>query len=130
MEFEVLKFSGGLIKQFSPVYFTIEEDEFYYKKKKSDDNFQRYHISYITEVYIKQKLKEKIKSNIYKKLINKSMEKERKKKLLCFFRIYQKVYFLQRYYLYLIYYYFHFWKLYSFLLKVNSAYIFLFLFSY
>ena len=59
MEFEVLKYGGGLIKQFSPAYFTIEEDEFYYKRKKSDDNFQRYHISYIKEVYIQQQLKEK-----------------------------------------------------------------------
>ena len=88
MEFEVLKFGGGLIKQFSPVYFTIEEDEFYYKKKKSDDNFQRYHISYITEVYIQQQLKEKqnyvliidlnanIDSNKKEKTVLKFAEKE------------------------------------------------------
>ena len=61
MEFEVLKYGGGLIKQFSPAYFIIEEDEFYYKRKKSDDDFQRYHISYINEVYIQQQLKEKQK---------------------------------------------------------------------
>ena len=53
MEFKVLK-SGGLVKQFHPVTFTIGEDEFFYKKKKNDEKKQKYHISYLNEVYIQQ----------------------------------------------------------------------------
>ena len=59
MEFDVLKFGGGLVKQFSSCIFVIEEDEFYCKKKKNDENFQRYHISYLKEVYIQRQIKEK-----------------------------------------------------------------------
>ena len=59
MEFEVLKFGGSLVKQFNPVIFVIEEDEFYYKKKKNDETFQRYHISYLKEIYIQKQIKEK-----------------------------------------------------------------------
>jgi len=59
MEFDVLKFGGGLVKQFSSCIFVIEEDEFYCKKKKNDENFQRYHISYLKEVYIQRQKKEK-----------------------------------------------------------------------
>ena len=59
MEFNILKQSGGFVKQFSPSIFVIEEDEFYYKKKKNDENFKRYHISYLKEVYIQKQIKEK-----------------------------------------------------------------------
>ena len=59
MEFDVLKFGGGLVKQFSSCIFVIEEDEFYYKKKKNDENYKRFHISYLKEVYIQKQIKEK-----------------------------------------------------------------------
>ena len=59
MEFNILKQSGGLVKQFNPTIFFIDEDEFYYKKKKNDENFKRYHISYLKEVYIQKQIKEK-----------------------------------------------------------------------
>ena len=59
MEFNILKFSGGLVKQFNPAIFVIEEDEFFYKKKKNDENFRRYHISYLKEVYIQKQMKDK-----------------------------------------------------------------------
>ena len=59
MEFNVLKYGGGLVKQFSSAIFIIDEDEFYYKRKRNDENFQRYHISYLTEVYIQKQIKEK-----------------------------------------------------------------------
>ena len=59
MEFNILKQSGGLVKQLSPFIFIIEEDEFYYKKKKTDENFKKYHISYLKEVYIQKQVKEK-----------------------------------------------------------------------
>ena len=59
MEFNVLKFGGGLVKQFNPAIFVIEEDEFYYKKKKNEENFKRYHISYLKEVYIQKKMNDK-----------------------------------------------------------------------
>ena len=59
MEFGVLKQSGGLVKQWSPFIFIIEEDEFYYKKKINEENYKRYHISYLKEVYIQKQVKEK-----------------------------------------------------------------------
>ena len=59
MEFNVLKFGGGLVKQFTSSIFVIEEDEFYCKKKKNDEDFKRYHISYLNEVYIQKQIKEK-----------------------------------------------------------------------
>ena len=59
MEFNVLKFGGGLVKQFYSTTFVIDEDEFYYKKKKADESHQIYHISYLNEVYIQRQLKEK-----------------------------------------------------------------------
>jgi len=54
-----LKQSGGLVKQFNPTIFFIDEDEFYYKKKKNDENYKRFHISYLKEVYIQKQIKEK-----------------------------------------------------------------------
>ena len=59
MEFNILKQSGGLVKQFNPTIFFIDEDEFYYKKKKNDENYKRFHISYLKEVYIQKQIKEK-----------------------------------------------------------------------
>ena len=59
MEFYILKQSGGLVKQFNPTIFFIDEDEFYYKKKKNDENYKRFHISYLKEVYIQKQIKEK-----------------------------------------------------------------------
>ena len=58
MEFKVMK-SGGFVKQYRPIIFTIGEDEFFYKKKKKDEKYQKYHISYLKEVYIQQTQKEK-----------------------------------------------------------------------
>lgn len=59
MEFNILKQSGGIVKQFNPTIFFIDEDEFYYKKKKNDENYKRFHISYLKEVYIQKQIKEK-----------------------------------------------------------------------
>ena len=59
MEFNILKQCGGLVKQFNPTIFFIDEDEFYYKKKKNDENYKRFHISYLKEVYIQKQIKEK-----------------------------------------------------------------------
>ena len=59
MEFNILKQSGGLVKRFNPTIFFIDEDEFYYKKKKNDENYKRFHISYLKEVYIQKQIKEK-----------------------------------------------------------------------
>ena len=59
MEFNILKQSGGLVKQFNPTIFFIDEDGFYYKKKKNDENYKRFHISYLKEVYIQKQIKEK-----------------------------------------------------------------------
>ena len=59
MEFNILKQSGGLVKQFNPTIFFVDEDEFYYKKKKNDENYKRFHISYLKEVYIQKQIKEK-----------------------------------------------------------------------
>ena len=82
MEFKVLK-SGGLVKQFRSIIFTIGEDEFYYQKKKKKDKIQRYHISYLNEVYIQQQAKEKpeyvLILEINKKHINKKKDKKDKK---------------------------------------------------
>ena len=52
MEFNVLKFGGGLVKQFNSSIFVIEEDEFYYKKKINEENYKRYHISYLIIINI------------------------------------------------------------------------------
>ena len=82
MEFKVLK-SGGLVKQFRSIIFTIGEDEFYYQKNKKKDKIQRYHISYLNEVYIQQQAKEKpeyvLILEINKKHINKKKDKKDKK---------------------------------------------------
>ena len=81
MEFEVLKFGGSLVKQFNPVIFVIEEDEFYYKKKKNDETFQRYHISYLKEIYIQKQIKEKHEYVLIIDL-NNSFENNKKEKTL------------------------------------------------
>ena len=78
MEFKVFK-SGGLVRQFHPVTFTIGEDEFFYKKKKNDEKYQKYHISYLNEVYIQQQ-KEKTDYILVLEVNNKNMEKKKNNK--------------------------------------------------
>ena len=79
MEFKVLK-SGGLVKKFRPIIFTIGEDEFYYQKKKNDDKLQRYHISYLNEVYIQQQIKEKPEYILMLEINIKNLDKKKKEK--------------------------------------------------
>ena len=80
MEFNVLKFGGGLVKQFNSSIFVIEEDEFYYKKKKNDEDFKRYHISYLNEVYIQKQIKEKQEYVLIIDLNNNNIENNKKEK--------------------------------------------------
>ena len=79
MEFKVLK-SGGVVKKFRPIIFTIGEDEFYYQKKKNDDKLQRYHISYLNEVYIQQQIKEKPEYILMLDINIKNLDKKKKEK--------------------------------------------------
>ena len=79
MEFKVMK-SGGLVKKFRPIIFTIGEDEFYYQKKKNDDKLQRYHISYLNEVYIQQQIKEKPEYILMLDINIKNLDKKKKEK--------------------------------------------------
>ena len=79
MEFNVLKSDGGLVKQFRSIIFTITQDEFYYKKKKSDEKFQKYHISYLNEVYIQQQ-KEKPSYLLILEINLKNTKKKKKEK--------------------------------------------------
>ena len=79
MEFNVLK-SGGLVKKYSPVIFTISEDEFYYKKSKSDEKYQIYHINYLNEIYIQQQAKEKPEYILFLEINIKYMEEKKKDK--------------------------------------------------
>ena len=78
MEFKVLK-SGGFVKQFRPIIFTIGEDEFFYKKKKKDEKYQKYHISYLNEVYI-QLQKEKPEYVLFLEINIKNMAKKKNNK--------------------------------------------------
>jgi hypothetical protein len=79
MEFNVLK-SGGLVKKYSPVIFTISEDEFYYKKSKSDEKYQIYHINYLNEIYLQQQAKEKPEYILFLEINIKYMEEKKKDK--------------------------------------------------
>ena len=78
MEFKVLK-SGGLVKKFLSIIFTIGEDEFYYQKK-NDDKLQKYHISYLNEVYIQQQIKEKPEYILMLEINIKNLDKKKKEK--------------------------------------------------
>lgn len=77
MEFNVLK-SGGLVKQYSSVIFTVQNDEFYYKKKKNDDKLRKYHISYLNEVYIQKQIKEKPEYVLMLEIDIKNINKKKK----------------------------------------------------
>ena len=79
MEFNVLK-SGGFVKKYRPIIFTITQDEFFYKKKKSEEKFQKYHISYLNEVYIQQQQKEKPEYSLILEMNPKNMLKKKKDK--------------------------------------------------
>ena len=79
MEFKVMK-SGGLVKKFRPIIFTIGEDEFFYQKKKKKDKIQRYHISYLNEVYIQQQIKEKPEYILMLDINIKNLDKKKKEK--------------------------------------------------
>ena len=79
MEFKVLKL-GGLVKQFRPIIFTIGEDEFYYKKDKNEENFQKYHINYLSEVYIQQQVKEKPEYILFLEINMRNVEEKKKDK--------------------------------------------------
>ena len=79
MEYKVLKL-GGLVKQFLPIIFTIEKDEFYYKKKKNEENFKKYHINYLNEVYIQQQVKEKPEYILFLEIDMRNVEEKKKDK--------------------------------------------------
>ena len=79
MEYKVLKL-GGLVKQFLPIIFTIGEDEFYYKKKKNEENFKKYHINYLNEVYIQQQVKEKPEYILFLEIDMRNVEEKKKDK--------------------------------------------------
>ena len=79
MEFNVLK-SGGFVKKYRSIIFTITQDEFFYKKQKSEEKFQKYHISYLNEVYIQQQPKEKPEYSLILEINHKNMIKRKKNK--------------------------------------------------
>ena len=79
MEFKVMKSGGGFVK-YRSIIFTIGEDEFFYKKKKKDEKYQKYHISYLKEVYIQQQQKEKPEYVLILEINMKNVNKNKKDK--------------------------------------------------
>ena len=88
MKFKVSKPSGGLLNQNKPVIFQIEKDEFFFKKKESEENFKRYHISYLNEVYIEGNPKDNTEFILNIGLYNKNITNKKEDKDIEIVKIY------------------------------------------